>query len=88
MENKIKSRRGVYYDLSKSPHKIEYYGIVYIFSSAKKKEMFIKKVNNTFRRLAMLYGKIYTLTDNKKDYDISPLIDKAIRKCYDNMRYK
>lgn len=88
MDNKIKSRRGVYYDLSKSPHKLVYLGKTYIFSSSKKMDMFMKKIETIILDLNRLFGKIYTLTDNKKDYDLTELKDKAAQKCYHNMRYK
>lgn len=78
----IKSRRGVYYDLSKTPYIIKKYDKEYRFSSQKKLDMFKRKVE----RIDNWYQ------DNKTILDKTDNIEKFISNLYDykyeNMRYK
>lgn len=78
-----KTRRGVYYDLDKSPY--EYEG--YKFSSAKKLDIFMRKVGEKWCELTKYYGKIYKITDNGNDYDLTPLLPKILKSVYDSMQY-
>lgn len=42
MNNEV-SKRGVYYNLEKSPHEVRTHGLTFKFSSASRRERFIKK---------------------------------------------
>lgn len=58
MAEPIKSRRGVYYDLEKSPY--EYtnpYGDCFKFSSAKKLEIYTRDIRKEVDRLSKLIGR-------------------------------
>lgn len=51
----VKSRRGVYYDLSKSPYEYKTpYGDLFKFSSAKKLEIYKREIPNEINRLYKL----------------------------------
>ena len=88
MLEKIKSRRGVYYDLDKSPYKFEIANKTYKFSSQKKLDMFGHKLVERMEALAKCYKKIYRLTDEGKDYTINELILQIVDKTYNEMLYK
>ena len=56
MKYPVKSRRGVYYDLSKSPYEfVSSYGEIYKFSSRKKLEMYTREYDV---RMAKIYKHI------------------------------
>ena len=58
MAEPIKSRRGVYYDLTKSPY--EYttpYGDLFKFSSAKKLEIYARDVGKEIDRVSKLIAR-------------------------------
>lgn len=83
------SRRGVYYDLDKSPYSLEFYHKTYKFSSRKKREVYLKRLKANFETLEKLNGKIYRLTDTGlKDFDLESFKRIIIDKTYDNMLYK
>lgn len=55
MEKGIKSRRGVYYDLTKSPYEYESpYGDLFKFSSQKKLEIYTRDIPKELDRLSKL----------------------------------
>lgn len=55
MTEPIKSRRGVYYDLSKSPYEVRSpYGDLFKFSSAKKQEIYTRDVEKEVSRVTAL----------------------------------
>lgn len=55
MTEPVKSRRGVYYDLSKSPYECSNpYGDSFKFSSAKKLEIFTRDINKELKRIDTL----------------------------------
>lgn len=77
MSDVKKSRRGVYYDLTKSPYEYKTpYGDIFKFSSAKKLEIFsrdidkeIKRIDDVFNRhglLSCLPDEIITLVKRCK----------------------
>ena len=54
----VKSRRGVYYDLSKSPYEYKTpYGDLFKFSSAKKLEIYKREIPNEINRLYNLLDR-------------------------------
>lgn len=78
-----KTRRGVYLNLDQSPY--EFMG--YKFSSKKKLDIFIKKVGERQSRLSQVYGKIYKITGNGKDYNLSNMTSEIMEKVYQEMIY-
>ena len=88
MLEKIKSRRGVYYDLEKSPYEFQIAGKTYKFSSKKKLDMFGHKLIERMDALDKCFKKIYRITDEGKDYSINELILKMVEKTYNEMLYK
>lgn len=58
MAEPIKSRRGVYYDLEKSPYEfINSYGDSFKFSSAKKLEMYTRDIPKEINRVSKLIAR-------------------------------
>lgn len=58
MERPIKSARGVYYDLTKSPYEYNSpYGDCFKFSSAKKLEMYTRDIPGELRRVDALIAR-------------------------------
>lgn len=58
MAEPIKSRRGVYYDLTKSPYEYETpYGDLFKFSSAKKLEIYQRDIDKEIERVSKLIAR-------------------------------
>lgn len=84
----IKSRRGVYYDLEKSPYFVCVWNInkydIYKFSSEYKTKVFKNRIEKEIRKLDKF---LKTLCDAGCK-DTIPLISKIAKKVYKNMLYK
>lgn len=81
MDKPIKSRRGVYYDLSKSPYEfINSYGDSFKFSSQKKMEIYTRDIINEINRVNK------ALSRNKLDkllpVEILKLIERNVYKAF------
>lgn len=88
MKQEIKSARGVYYDLNLSPYEyIDDYGVVYKFSSQKKLDMFIERIE---QKQEKCLKEIDSLKKMGYDVNTSYLQNmKNFPRCvYNEMRYK
>lgn len=47
----------------------------------------MRKVGEKWGELTKYYGKIYKITDNGNDYDLTPLLPKILKSVYDSMQY-
>lgn len=56
------SRRGVFYNLDKSPYVIHTYGLCLKFSSCKKMEIFTRKYNENIQVISKCFDKVYSIT--------------------------
>lgn len=84
-----KTRRGVYINLADSDIVYTHNGTTYKFSSIKKREIFLRRVQESINALDKLNGKIYRYTDTKsKDYNIDDLVNGVYDKVYNDMLYK
>ena len=84
-----KTRRGVFINLADSDIVYTHNGITYKFSSYKKRDVYIKRVNKAIGELNKCQGKIYRLTELKeKDFSLLPLIAKIYDITYKQMLYK
>lgn len=71
----VKSRRGVYYDLTKSPYEFTSpYGDVFKFSSRKKLEMYTRDVDKELSRVNKLFAR------NKMDEALPAEIMQLVRR--------
>lgn len=88
--NKLKTRRGVFINLEDSDITLEYDGKLYKFSSIKKRDIYIKRVNEAIANLNKLKGKLYRLSgvNGEKDFDLNRLIPNIYDNIYKNMLYK
>lgn len=76
-DNIIVSRRGVYYDLDKSPYEFTTpYGDLFKFSSAKKLEIYTRDIDKELARLDKLIAR-HNLGDFIPD-EIQQLLRKAV----------
>ena len=82
-----KTRRGVFINLEDSDIVLNYEDKTYKFSSYKKREVYIKRVNKAINELNKCQGKIYRLTE-LKDFSLLPLISKIYDNTYKQMLYK
>ena len=81
MSKPIKSRRGVYYDLSKSPY--EYtspYGDLFKFSSQKKLEIYTRDISKELERVDKLIER-HDLTDFIPE-EITQLIYRGVYRSF------
>lgn len=86
---KKKTRRGVFINIEDSDITYEHNGKVYKFSSNKKREMFLKRVNEAVEALNKLNGKVFRYTEILTEkYDITDLLNGVYDKVYKNMLYK
>ena len=83
-----KTRRGIFINLADSDIVFTHNGTTYKFSSNKKREIFLKRVNESINALNKLNGKIFKYTSKNKDYNIDDLINGVYDKVYTNMLYK
>lgn len=84
-----KTRRGVYINLADSDITYTHNGTTYKFSSFKKREIFLKRVQESINALNKLNGKIFRYTEVVgKDYSLEDLLDGVYDKVYKNMLYK
>ena len=84
-----KTRRGVFINLEDSDIVLNYEDKTYKFSSYKKRDVYIKRVNKAIGELNKCQGKIYRLTELKeKDFSLLPLISKIYDITYKQMLYK
>lgn len=83
-----KTRRGIFINLADSDIVFTHNGTTYKFSSNKKREIFLKRVNESINALNKLNGKIFKYTSKNKDYNIDDLINGVYDKVYNNMLYK
>jgi hypothetical protein len=61
MDEPIKTRRGVYLDLTKSPYVCKAYGLTFRFSSRKKMGMFNRDLPLRIREIKKLLDKINSI---------------------------
>lgn len=81
-DNVIKSRRGVYYDLTKSPYEyMSPYGDIFKFSSQKKLEIYTRDIVKEINRLEQLIVR-YDLSNDIPDEIINLLIKTVYRSFY------
>lgn len=88
MKEEIKSARGVYYDLNLSPYEyIDDYGTVFKFSSQKKLDMFIYRIQ---KREEKCFKEIDSLKQLGYDVNKSYLQNRKNfpKYVYDEMKYK
>ena len=88
MKEEIKSARGVYYDLNLSPYEyIDDYGTVFKFSSQKKLDMFIYRIQ---KREEKCFNEIDSLKKLGYDVNKSYLQNRKNfpKYVYDEMKYK
>lgn len=88
MKIKYKSRRGVYYDLSKSPYEFkDNFNQVFKFSSQKKLDMFVKKIEDRQTKWNLELMRLRQLGyEISKDYEANYyLIPERV---YNEMQYK
>lgn len=86
---KKKTRRGVYINLADSDIIYTHNGTTYKFSSAKKRQIFLKRVSDSINALNKLNGRIFRYTEIlDKDYNINDLLNGVYDKVYNNMLYK
>lgn len=81
MDKPIKSRRGVYYDLSASPYEFKSpYGDCFKFSSPKKLEIYTRDVGNEIERInkALARNKL----DKLLPVEIIKLIERNVYKAF------
>ena len=84
-----KTRRGVYINLADSDIVYTHNGTTYKFSSIKKRQIFLRRVNESVTALNKLSGKIFRYTEIlSKDYNIYDLLNGIYDKVYKNMLYK
>ena len=84
-----KTRRGVYVILADSDIVYTHNGTTYKFSSYKKREIFLRRVQESINALDKLSGKIFRYTEVlSKDYNIDDLLNGVYDKVYKNMMYK
>ena len=84
-----KTRRGVFINLADSDITYMHNGTTYKFSSNKKRDIFLKRVNESINAINKLNGKIFRYTDiPNKDYNIDDLLNGVYDKVYKNMLYK
>lgn len=83
------TRRGVYINLEESDIICTLNNKTYKFSSNKKREIFLKRVNENVNTIVKLNGKIFKYTESlKKDYNLDALLNGVPDKVYNNMLYK
>jgi hypothetical protein len=76
MESPIKSRRGVYYDRSKSPYEFNAYGLLFKFSSRKKLDMFSRELPIRLMRAEKDLSRLSDFT--KLHYEINDSLKRRI----------
>lgn len=87
MENR--TRRGVYIELTKSPIEYVHNGVVYKFSSQKKKDIYLKRIEESIDAINKLNGKLFRYSEILgTDYTIKDLLDGVYNKVYNNMTHK
>ena len=83
MSEVVKSRRGVYYDLTKSPYEYKTpYGDVLKFSSKKKLEIYTRDIHGELKRLDSIIER-----NNMCDF-VPPEIKQMLIKAVYNSFYK
>lgn len=75
----MRTRRGVYKDIENSPIVLTFGDKVYKFSSPKKRQIYIARVNLAILSLQKLEGKITTLAG------VTPDLTKLQGRVYDNV---
>lgn len=81
--NNIKSRRGVYYDLTASPYEYKSpYGDLYKFSSAKRLEIYSRDIDKELKRVDALFDR-HKLHGNIPD-EIIDLVKRAVYRSFYN----
>lgn len=84
-----RTRRGVYINLEDSDIFVVHNEKIYKFSSQKKKEIFLKRIDESINAINKLNGKLFKLSGLlSKDYDITNLLDTIYDRVYKNMLYK
>ena len=85
----LKSRRGVFLNVDDSDIIYEKNGKVYKFTSYKKREIFLKRVDESVKAINKLNTRLFRYTEVlTKDYNISDLYNGVYDKVYKNMLYK
>ena len=73
---KKKTRRGVCINLADSDIIYTHNGTTYKFSSNKKREIFLKRVNESINAINKLNGKMFSYTEVlSKDYSLDDLLN-------------
>lgn len=81
----VKSRRGVYYDLSKSPYEYKTpYGDLFKFSSAKKLEIYKREIPNEINRIYKILER-HDMGDFLNDEIIIILLKSVYRAFYNKV---
>ena len=88
ISKEIKSRRGVYYDLEKSPWFVYIWTNkgydVYKFSSEYKKKVFYNRLKKEYAKIEKFLNSLCVVGCN----DINPIRSKIAKKVYNDMLYK
>lgn len=89
MQNKKTTRRGVFINLEDSNIKVDFAGETFVFSSNKKREVFLKRVDERINKMLQYTTKIYRVVNDNRVYGFAHEFYLNIYKdVYKNMLYK